>query len=82
MYRAKVNTDRFMDVPDEGLFVAEASDLPEFDGHELVLVASDGSEALFRVSATARRDGDLVFWDLSPIGVLAHTGAILRIFND
>jgi hypothetical protein len=87
----QVNTDRFTWVPDDRLFVAEASDLPDMsrvfddacdEGYCLVSQRT-GKRVIVVVSDVKHdREGDLVYWELTPVAHYNRGLFKVHIYND
>lgn len=86
-----VSTRRFTYLPEDKMFVAEASDLPGFGrvyddacDEGLTLVSHQtGTEVVFVVDYVERdREGDLLYRDLRPADPRQRGLGTVRIFND
>lgn len=90
---APVSTERLLHVPSEGVLVAEASELPEFervwddacDVGLTVVSHRTGTEVVYAVEEIARdSEGDILYWMLEPAKRTERTANLptLQVFND
>lgn len=87
-----VSTNRFTYISADRMFVAEASDLPEFgrvyddacDVGLTLISARTGKEMVVTVNHTERdqADGEFLYWDLVPADLRMPPAFTVRVYND